>query len=92
MVVVVVRVKMMKETMNERRPDWGANVCTEWVVRGAPCRWAHVSRRCDSRQKHRALTISHSNSKGTVVKLDIVDLQHVHEELQHRVSAPYHTS
>ena len=92
MVVVVVGVKIMKETINERRQDWGANICTEWIVSGAPCRWAHVERHCDGEPKNGVLTISHSNSKGTVVKLDIVDLQHVHEELQHRVSAPYHTS
>lgn len=44
----------------------------------------------NSREKIRKLTIPHSHSQGGEVKLDIMDLQHMHEELQstsaHRIS------
>lgn len=42
--------------------------------------WSIVFRR--RRERDRELTIPHSHSQRGVVKLDIVDSQHVHEELQ----------
>lgn len=55
----------------------------EWTEKCTQSRCFCVARYCDSEQrKNKKLTVSHSHSQRGVVKLDIVDPQHVHEELQ----------
>ena len=60
----------------------GSQILGERIVKSAQCRWFLVARNCDTEKKNRELTISHGQSKRSVVKLDVVDFQHVHEELQ----------
>ena len=47
--------------------------------------WLDITR---ATKKYHQLTIPHSNSKSAKVKLDIMDLQHVHKQLRQKSAYP----